>query len=63
MEHLIKIGKLKEGDLFEMAGREYVITRSGHGYYDVEFKLKDAGKQVLTTSNKNLIVTFIKSKQ
>ena len=43
-----------------MDGRKYVITRGGHGYPDVEFKLKGKSKDTLTTSNKNLIVRFVK---
>lgn len=58
--NLVKIKNLKAGDIFEMDGNKYVITRSGHGYADVEFKLKNKGKDTLTTSNKNLVVRFVK---
>ena len=63
METLIRIGKLKAGDCFEMDGRHYIITRGGHGYPDVEFKVKAGGKDTLTTSNKNLFVKLISLKQ
>ena len=62
MQTLIKIGKLKAGDLFEMDGRQYVIIRGGHGYPDVEFKLQ-GGKDTLTTTSKNLYVKLISLKQ
>lgn len=56
-----KIGKLKKGDVFEMDGRQYIITRSGRGNIEIEFR-PVGGKQILSTVHKNIVVTVITTK-
>lgn len=54
-----KIGSLKKGTRFEMGGLTYVITRSGHGYIDVEFIRPENPEETLTTCEWTRIVEVV----